>query len=599
MSKKPELEHIRHSLAHLLAMAVLKKFPTAKLGVGPAIENGFYYDFKVPRPFSAKDLKEFEKTIKEIVRSNFSFSGKKITRNEAKKMFKDQPFKLELIEDFSKEKKQLTAYSTCPPKTKAGFNKIKGQMSGACFIDLCRGGHLKSTGEIDPESFKLDTIAGAYWKGDEKNPQLQRIYGLSFKTKKDLKKYLALREEAKKRDHRELGKKLNLFVFSEMVGPGLPLYAPKGQTILNEIKNFSRELRKEIGYQEVQTPHINKADLFKLSGHYEKFKSDMFGATSNYTEEEYFLKPMNCPQHTQIYASESRSYRDLPFRISDFSLLYRDEKPGELLGLSRIRSFSQDDGHCFAREDQIKEEFGSILKATQKALKIYNLDHYIRLSLRDEKNRSAYIGDDKTWKKSQKIMKELLEEKKIKFEIAEGEAAFYGPKMDFIAKDSLSREWQISTIQLDLNMPKRFNLSYTGEDGKKHTPIMIHSALVGSPERFLAILIEHYAGAFPVWLSPVQASILPIGEKFRNYGEKIRKRLEESNIRVEMDDTDETLGKRIRNAEMQKIPYILVIGEKEQKSKTVNVRERGKKENKTMKIENFKRSFLKQVENRR
>ncbi len=361
-----------------------------------------------------------------------------------------------------------------------------------------------------------------------------------------------------------------------MVGPGLPLYTPRGASVLAEIKNFSRRLRHEIGYEEVETPQINKGELFKTSGHHEKYLPDMFSVRSHYSKEEYFLKPMNCPQHTQIYASEPRSYRDLPIRFADFALLYRDEKPGELSGLARLRSFSQDDGHAFLREDQIEEEFRLVLGAIKKAMAAYGLSYYIRLSLRDENNKSAYLGADALWHKAESAMKKFLKASGMEFIEAEGEAAFYGPKADLMAKDALGREWQLSTIQLDMNMPERFKLEYVGEDGKKHRPVMMHSALVGSPERLLGMLIEHYKGAFPFWLAPVQAKILTISDKVVAYGGKIKKELLEKNIRAELDGRNESLGKKIRDAELEKVPYILVVGEKEAEAKRVSVRERGK-----------------------
>ena len=448
---------------------------------------------------------------------------------------------------------------------------------------------MKNTSELQLDAFKLTRVAGAYWRGDEKNPMLTRIYGVAFGAKKELDEYLQLQEEAKKRDHRVLGKELGLFVFSDLVGPGLPLYTPKGTAILKKIKEYSLELRKEIGYQEVQTPQINKAELFRISGHYDKYKDAMFHVRSNYTEEEYFLKPMNCPQHTQLFASESRSYKDMPVRFADFAVLYRDEKPGELNGLSRLRAFSQDDGHSFCREDQIEEEFNRVLSVVEKAMKTYGMNYWVRLSLRDEKNKKKYLGDDKVWKKSQATLRSLLQKKGVEFKEAEGEAAFYGPKMDLIAKDSLGREWQLSTIQLDLNMAGRFGLEYTDENGQKQTPVMIHAAIVGSPERFLGVLIEHYAGAFPLWLAPEQIWILPISDKFSAYANDVRQKLLKLNadLRVRVNDENETLGKRIRQGETMKIPYLLIVGEREMGKNEVSVRERGKGDTGSMPLEAF------------
>ena len=401
---------------------------------------------------------------------------------------------------------------------------------------------------------------------------------MAFETQQELDDYLHMREEAIKRDHRKIGKELGLFVFSDLVGPGLPLYTHHGMTILSALKNYSRELRTKMGYQEVQTPQINKAALFHTSGHYDKYKQDMFRVVSNYTDEEYYLKPMNCPQHTQLYASRMRSYKDLPVRIADFSLLYRDEKPGELSGLTRLRSFSQDDSHCFCREDQIEHECSLLLNAIQEAMQTYGMNYSIRLSLRDESQKEKYLGDDKIWETSQNALRSMLKQSGINYEEAPGEAAFYGPKMDLLAHDALGRTWQLSTIQLDMNMPERFGLEYIDEDGSQKTPLMIHSALVGSPERFFGILIEHHAGAFPVWLSPVQVAILPVSEKFLDNARKLSLHMQSTSIRVEIDESNESVGKKIRNAETSKIPYMLVLGEKEAQSDTLAVRKRGSKE---------------------
>lgn len=553
-----DLEKLRHSLAHLLAAAVRELHPDAKPTIGPAIENGFYYDFQFTEPVSENDLPKIEARMRQILPTWKEFERREVSAAEARKEFASNPFKLELIDEFSKNGETLTLYT-----------------SGS-YTDLCRGGHIEHASAIDPDAFKLDKVAGAYWRGDEKKSQLTRIYGLAFSTKDELDQFLAMREEAKKRDHRLLGKELGLFVFSDLVGTGLPLFTQKGTRILQAIKDYSRALRREIGYEEVQTPNMNKGELFKISGHYDKFKDDMFRVVSNYTEEEYFLKPMNCPQSTQLYAAEARSYRDLPLRFADFALLYRDEKPGELAGLTRLRSFSQDDGHCFLRPDQIETEFANVLTVIQKAMERYGLSYHIRLSLRDPNNKSAYLGTDEVWERSQRTLKDLLAKHAIEHVEAEGEAAFYGPKMDLIVKDSLGRTWQLSTIQLDFNMPERFGLEYTDQDGIKQTPAMIHSALVGSPERFFGIIIEHYAGAFPFWLAPVQVKILPVNDKNGAYVTTIKTQLEEKDIRFEADERNESIGKKIREAELEKIPYLLVIGDREAAQGTVAVRERGK-----------------------
>ncbi len=405
---------------------------------------------------------------------------------------------------------------------------------------------------------------------------LTRIYGLAFSSKNELEDYEKQQEEARKRDHKKLGKELGLFVFSELVGPGLPLYTFKGATVRREIIKFCNELQTEIGYQEVHTPNMNKAELFKVSGHYEKYREDMFKVTSQYTDEEYFLKPMNCPQHTQIYAAEGRSYRDLPIRIADFANLYRDEKPGQLSGLTRLRSFCQDDGHSFCREDQIKDEFNLVLSAISKALKVYGMNYKIRLSLWDETKKEKYLGEPEVWEKSQKLLEEILRENKIEFFIGVGEAAIYGPKMDLITTDSLGREWQISTIQLDFIMPKRFDLKYTDKDGKEKTPVMVHRALIGSPERFMGVLIEHYGGNFPLWLSPIQVKVIPIAESHIEAAKKINVLLRNKMLRSEVDLSNDGFGKKVRNAKNARIPYFIIIGDKDVAANKVTLESRDK-----------------------
>jgi len=562
----------------------LEMFPEAKFGMGPAIENGFYYDFELPRTLIPEDLPLLEEKMKAIIKANHKFEQAEISAKEAKSDFKklQQTYKLELIDDLEKENQKICIY-------KADY-----------FVDLCAGPHIESTGEVNPEAFKLTKISSAYWKGDEKNPQLQRIYGVAFETKKELDEYLQMIAEAEKRDHRKIGKELGLFIFSDLIGPGLPVYTPKGTIILREIQNYSNDLRKAIDYKEVHTPQINKASLFKKSGHYDKYKDDMFRVISNHTKEEYFLKPMSCPQHTQIFAAEMHSYKDLPVRIADFANLYRDEKPGQLSGLTRLRGFSQDDGHCFCREDQIGLEFMAVLLQVKEAMKTYGMNYYIRLSLRDEKEKDKYLGSDEIWKKSQLILEDCLKENGVDYIKAEGEAAFYGPKMDLIAKDSIGREWQLSTIQLDFNMPERFGLKYVAAGGQKLTPVMIHSALIGSPERFLGILIEHYAGIFPTWLSPTQVMIIPISEiKNSLYAIDVKHKLIKIGIRAEVDLSKESLGKRIREAEKQKIPYMLVVGEKEMQSDSVAVRSRDDKNQTVLKLDEFVEKIKKEIEEKK
>jgi threonyl-tRNA synthetase len=553
-----KLKKIRHSLAHLLGAAVLEIWPDTKLAIGPAIDNGFYYDFEFSSPIADKDLGKIEQKMREILKTWKSFEKTEVNEKEAKKLFPKNPYKIELIEEHSKKGDKLTTYK-----------------SGG-FLDFCAGGHVNDIKEIKKDAFKLDRIAGAYWRGDEKNKMLTRVYGLAFNTKDELENYLKMIEEAGKRDHKKLGKELGLFVFSDLVGPGLPLYTFKGTAIRSEIINYSNELQRSIGYQEVHTPNINKAELFKVSGHYEKYKDGMLKVMSNYTKEEYYLKPMNCPQHTQIYASEGRSYRDLPIRIADFANLYRDEKPGELSGLIRLRCFCQDDGHSFCREDQIKDEFVNILGIIKKALTTYNMHYTIRLSLWDPAKPEKYLGDVKVWNKSQKILEEILVENKIDYIKAIGEAAIYGPKMDIVTKDSLGREWQISTIQLDFIMPERFKLAYTDKDGKVKIPVMIHRAIIGSPERFMGILIEHYSGNFPLWLASIQVKIVPVRENHNEHAVKIAEELQKADFRVDCDTSERNMGGKIRDAKNNRIPYTIIIGDKDIEAKKISVESRDK-----------------------
>ncbi len=569
MAKLEKIEEIRHSLAHLLAAAVLKKFPKAKLGIGPVIENGFYYDFKLPRPLTQDDLKELEHTMRALVMQKLPFSGKKITPAAAKKLFKDQPFKLDLIKEFGKEKKPLTIYKT-----------------GGVFLDLCRGGHVKNTSEINTDSFKLTSIAGAYWRGDEKKPQLQRIYGAAFSTKRELDEYFTMLEEAKRRDHKKLGIELDLFTFSDLVGAGLPLWTPKGTVLRNILDNFVWELRRKYEYQKVEIPHITKKELYEISGHWEKFQDDLFKVVTR--EGHLFaMKPMNCPHHTQIYARKLWSYRDLPQRYANTTMCYRDEQTGELSGLSRVRSFTQDDAHVFCRLSQTKEEFLKIWDIVHEFYGRFGFNLRIRISTHDPKHPEKYLGDKKKWKFAEDMLREIAKEKKADTFEGVGEAAFYGPKLDFMAKDSLGREWQVATIQLDVNMPERFNLTCINEEGKPERIVMIHAAIMGSIERFLSIIIEHFAGDFPVWLSPIQARVIPIADRHREYAEKILNMLKENNVRADMASSGETLGKNIREGELEKIPYLLIVGDREIETKSVNVRERHKKETSTVSVEKF------------
>jgi threonyl-tRNA synthetase len=554
------LGNLRHSCAHLMAAAVMELWPKTLHTIGPSIENGFYYDFDFQDvKITENDLPKIEKRMHEIAKKWHRFNEIKVTAKEAKTKFKNNPYKIELIEDLEKNKEEITF-----------------QQSGD-FVDLCRGGHIGSPNE-NLTYFKLLSIAGAYWRGSEKNKMLTRIYGTVFFSQEELNKYLNLIEEAKKRDHRKLGKELDLFSFSDLVGSGLPLYSAKGAILRKLVNEHVESVQSHEGYEQVWTPQIVKAELFKTSGHYDKYKDSMFWITSNYSKEEFFLKPMNCPQHTQIYAAKPRSYRDLPIRMTDFAMLYRDEKPGELSGLARVRSFSQDDCHVFCTESQVDEEVDRALNMIKKIMTVYGLKYRYRLSTRDVNHPEKYIGDPKIWDKIEKWSKRIMERNKIDHFDGPGEAAFYAPKMDLMATDCLGREWQLSTVQIDFFLPERFNLTYIDQKGKEKRPVMIHRAILGSSERFLMILIEHFGGAFPIWLSPIQVKVLPISSKVEGYAREITQKLFEKGIRVELNDRNETLGAKIRDAQLSKIPYMLIIGEKEQKQNKVAVRTRNGKD---------------------
>ena len=560
MDPNADLDHIRHSLAHLLAAAVLKEFPDAKLGIGPVIENGFYYDFELPRSLTPDDLKGFEKTMRNLINKKLSFSEEEVSVEEAKKRFKEQPFKLDLINEFSGEGKKLTIYHT-----------------GDVFSDLCRGGHVENTSEIPADAFKLDKIAGAYWRGDEKNPMLQRIYGLAFGSKKELDDYLAMRAEAEKRDHKKLGPQLDLFTFSDLVGPGLPLWTPKGTLVRNLLDDFVWQLREKRGYVQVDIPHITKKELYQKSGHWDKYKDDLFKIVTR-EGHEFAMKPMNCPHHAQIYARRPWSYRELPQRYASTTKVYRDEQSGELAGLARVLAITQDDAHVFCRMSQAKEEFLKIWDIIEEFYGAFGFSLRVRLSLHDPAHPEKYLGDKDKWAFAENMLREIAKEKQADSFDGIGEAAFYGPKLDFMGKDAIGRMHQVATIQLDLNQPERFDLTCVNENGEKERIVMIHAAIMGSIERFLAVIIEHFGGAFPLWLAPVQATIVPVSDKFTDYGRSVHDSLIAAGIRAEFAEADESLGKRIRAAEMMKVPYIIVVGEKEQQAKTINFRTRGNAE---------------------
>ena len=576
-----KLHNLRHSLAHLLAAAVLKIWPETLVTIGPVIENGFYYDFDFKSPISDKDLPKIEKKMRELLKTWKEFTVEEKTFDEAKKYFADNVYKTELI-DGLKDKKAKSDEVGSPDASKEAFReKITFYTSGD-FTDLCRGGHSANPSqEIDVNAFKLDRIAGAYWRGDEKNKMLTRIYGLAFETKEELEKYLALREEAKKRDHKKLGYELGLFTVSDLIGSGLPLIKPKGMIIRKAISDYLWDLHKDKGYSQVWTPHIAKEKLYEVSGHAAKFGDELFKVEGK--EDKFFMKPMNCPHHMQIFADDQYSYRDMPIRYFEPATVYRDEKSGQLGGLTRVRAITQDDGHLFCRKDQIETEVGmivSIVREFYTAVGMMN-NYWVSLSVRGN-DLSKYIGETKNWEIAEEALNNAAKTNNLNYKRVEGEAAFYGPKLDFMFKDSLGREWQLATIQCDFNLPERFDLSFVNDKGEKERPVVIHRAISGSLERFMGMLIEHYAGAFPLWLSPVQITILPISENQYEHAEKIYTELKNVGIRVELDSSNESLGKRIRNAKMQKIPYLIIIGDKEKDSNTLTVEGR-----KDVKIENI------------
>lgn len=578
---KKYLNYLRHSTAHLLAAAVTTLWPDAKPTLGPPIEDGFYYDFDFENTkISEEDLPKIEKTMKKIVKDWKEFRGDKWSIKDAKNDFKDNKYKLELIEEIEKKQEDLTVYHS------------------GNFRDLCRGGHVENPRD-ELKHFKLLSVAGAYWRGDEKNPMLTRIYGTAFPTQKELDEYLERLEEAKKRDHRKLGKQLGIYMYSEIVGPGLPLYMPKGAVIVAEIENFMRDLQTKMGYEHVYTPHIAKDKLFETSGHLEWFKEGMYPPMHFEGEGDYYAKPMNCPMHIQIYKNDIRSYRDLPIRYAEFGNVYRYEQSGEINGLLRTRGFTQDDAHIFCREDQVVEEFLKVFEFTDTLLTGLGLEKHIhRLSLKgDEKDK--YAGNDDQWQKATKLIRTALQKAGIDCEEAEGEAAFYGPKLDILFKDSLGREWQISTIQVDFLLPERFDLSYIDENGQQKRPFMIHRAPLGSRERIMAILLEHFAGAFPTWLAPVQVKILPITDKNLGYANEVNIKLRNEEIRSEVDARSETLQAKIRDAQLQKVPYMLIVGDKEESSSTVSERGRSGKDYGQIKLGDFIANIVEEIEKKK
>jgi threonyl-tRNA synthetase len=559
-----------HSSAHLMAEALEFFFPGIKLAIGPPVANGFYYDIDFENhSISEKDLEKIEVKMKELAKQKLQFSRKEISKKEAIAYFEEKgdPYKLELLSEL--EDGTITFYT-------------QGN-----FTDLCRGPHIPDTGFI--KAVKLTAIAGAYWRGDEKNKQLTRIYGITFPKQAELEEYLLKVEEAKRRDHRKLGKELELFTFSQKVGQGLPLWLPKGAALRERLENFLKKAQKRAGYQQVITPHIGNKELYVCSGHYEKYGADSFQPIKTPDpNEEFYLKPMNCPHHCEIFKSKPRSYKELPTRFAEFGTVYRYEQSGELHGLTRVRGFTQDDAHIFCTQEQVKEEFKNVIDIVLYVLKTLDFQNFkAQISLRDKVNRSKYIGSEENWVKAEQAIIEAAAEKNLPTVVEYGEAAFYGPKLDFMVQDALGREWQLGTIQVDYNLPERFELEYVGADNQKHRPVMIHRAPFGSMERFVAVLLEHCAGDFPLWLSSEQFAILPISEKYNEYAEKLSELLNISDIRGFVDDRNEKIGKKIRDAEIAKVPFMLIVGEKEVEMNQVSVRQRGEGDKGSMTAEAF------------
>ncbi len=576
-----ELYKLRHTTEHVFNQAIEELWPGRVIrAIGPAIAEGFYNDSRWALPPSETDFERIESKMQEIIDADFPIVRKDITIDEAKELFKDNPFKQELINEFVNSGEMLSVYWT-----------------GDKFVDLCKGPHMDSTGSI--KSFKVLSIAGAYWRGDEKNEMLTRIYGTAFNSKEELEKYIWQKEEAKKRDHRKLGQQLDLFSFSDLVGSGMPLYTQRGALIRRLLNEYVEELQRNAGYMQVWTPQIARGELFKTSGHYDKYKDDMFRVSSSYSDDEFFLKPMNCPQHTQIYSSRPRSYRELPLRITDFAMLYRDERPGELHGLARVRSFSQDDCHVFCREDQVDAEIDLALSMIKEVLTTFGFKYRYRLSTRDPQHPEKYLGDPQTWDKVEKWAEDIMVRNNIEHYPGVGEAAFYAPKMDLMATDSIGREWQLSTVQIDYVMPERFDLKYIDKDGIEKRPVMIHRAILGSAERFMMILLESMGGALPVWLSPVQVKIIPISDQNIEYAQKLDVAMKGMGIRSEIDSDSERMQNKIRQAQEMKTPYMLIVGKQEEDNQTVSVRLRTGEETKGVNFEDFVNRVKKNISDRK
>jgi threonyl-tRNA synthetase len=570
------LEVLRHSTAHAMAQAIVELYPGSKLTIGPPIENGFFYDIEVAGRLTDEDLPRIEERMREIVDRDLPIQCEEVSKAEAEDLYVNNPYKTEIIQGL--EDGEISVYR-------------QGD-----FFDLCSGPHVPSTGKLG--AFKLQNIAGAYWRGDEKNPMLTRVYGTAWPTEKELKAYLRRLEEAKARDHRKIGKDLDLFTFSPDTGAGIPLFLPKGEMMRHLMEDYVREVQRRHGYQHVWTGHLVNEALFAKSGHLEHYREAMFPPMID-GETRYRLKPMNCPSHMTLYNSRSHSYRDLPLRYAEFATLYRYEKSGELTGLTRVRSLTQDDAHVFCTEDQIQDEFARALEIVREVLDTYGFaDYRVQLSLRDQ-DVAKYVADDAKWSRAEKELREALDTAAIAYDEEAGEAAFYGPKADFIAKDVLGREWQLSTIQVDFIQPARLGCEYIGEDGKAHTPVLLHRAVTGSTERFMAVLIEHFAGSFPVWLSPVQAVVIPVADRHLDYARGVQEQLAERDLRVEVDDSQNSMQKKIRDNSRQKVPYLLIVGDREAEQGSVNVRRRGEKQQEEMALGDFAEAISGEVSSRR
>jgi threonyl-tRNA synthetase len=576
MNNTDQLQNIRHSAAHLLAAAVMDLYPGTKLTIGPAIENGFYYDFEFKTPISEEEFPKIEQKMHEILKTWDGFTHREVSADETKAFYKDNQYKQELVDEIVEKGETITFY-------KVGD-----------FEDLCRGGHSEDP-KKDIGAFKLLSLAGAYWRGSEKNTMLTRIYGTAFPTKPELADHLTMLEEAKKRDHKKLGKELDLFIFSPLVGGGLALWTPKGTVLRQELDNFIWTIRRKYGYERVTIPHITKKDLYETSGHWEKFSDELFKIETR--EGDHFaMKPMNCPHHTQLYDYKPRSYKELPIRFSETTMCYRDEQSGELSGLSRLRAFTQDDAHVFLRKAQIQDEFLRTWDIVDEFYNAFGFDLRVRLSLHDPEHMEKYLGDEALWEHAEEQLRAVVKKRNVEAYEGIGEAAMYGPKLDFITKDALGREWQVATIQLDLNQPKRFGLVCTNEEGKEEDIVMMHCAVMGSIERFTSILIEHFAGIFPLWLAPVQIELLPIADRHNEFAEKTAETLRDAGIRVTVNNKAGTLQGKIRDAALQKVPYLGIIGDKEIESDAVSVRLRSGEDQGQLKISDFLKRIKEEID---